>query len=318
MRFRPIEDIVAEIRNCKAEWVELHADNLTADRDYALRLFNALKPLKIKWAGETTLSLADDDELLHAAAESGLSFLLVGLETPSRKALQGAGKGFVSIEKVKNQIEKFHRHNIMVDSGFLFGFDEHDLNIFKETYDFAKEINLDSMHSIIVIPFPGTKFYKDMKDSGRILSDDWSKYDGLHAVFRPAQMTAQQLEEGAYWFYKKTVKMGKNLVKTETFGLFPDASAYDFPVLGLLELLLIISILILNIPWLWASLFLLWSLSAIFSGYTGMFQPVYRFKNPIIFWTMTVTWVILSLLMFIPQSFWNELEHYLNYYQYYQ
>jgi len=33
---------------------------------------------------------------------------------------------------------------------------------------------------------------------------------------------------------------------------------------------------------------------------------------------MTLTWVILSLLMFIPQSFWDELEFYLNYYSYYQ
>ena len=157
-----------------------------------------------------------------------------------------------------------------------------------------------------------------MKDAGRLLTDDWSKYDGLHAIFRPAQMTAQELEEGAWWFYQKSLKMGKNLVKSGTYGSLSELFDYDFPILGLLELLLIISILFLNISWLWASLFLLWSLSAIFSGYTGMFQPVYRYKNPIIFWTMTLTWVILSLLMFIPQSFWDELEFYLNYYSYYQ
>ncbi len=36
-----------------------------------MELFKALKPLKINWAGEATIKLAEDEELLRAAAESG-------------------------------------------------------------------------------------------------------------------------------------------------------------------------------------------------------------------------------------------------------
>ena len=80
-RLRPIENIVAEIKVTPTDWFELHADNLTANREYALELFQALKPLNIKWSGEATIKLADDGELLKAAAESGCQWLLIGIET---------------------------------------------------------------------------------------------------------------------------------------------------------------------------------------------------------------------------------------------
>lgn len=210
MRFRPIENIVEEIKKSGTKWIELHADNLTADREYAKELFKALKPLEINWEGETTINFADDEELLHLAAESGLKGLTVGLETPSRAALDKSGKGFVSFEKVQQQVERFHQYGIMLDSAFLFGFDEHNTRIFEETYDFVKEINLDSTHSVIVIPFPGTAFFNKMQKEGRILTENWSKYDGAHAVFQPKQMSAKDLEYGAYWFHEEIQKLNKH------------------------------------------------------------------------------------------------------------
>lgn len=217
MRFRPIENIVNEIKSCGAKYIELHADNLTADREYAKALFKALKPLNIQWSGETTINFSDDDELLKLAAESGLHFMLVGLETPSRGALDKSGKGFISTDQVKRQISQFHKYNIQIDSAFLFGFDEHDSSIFEETLDFVKEINLDSTHSVIVIPFPGTANFNKLKNEGRILTEDWSKYDGTHAVFQPKKLTAEELEYGAYWFYKKIKKLNKMKVGKYTW-----------------------------------------------------------------------------------------------------
>ncbi len=71
---------------------ELKADNLTSDREYCLELFEAMTPLNIQWVAETNLRFADDEELLVAASKSGLSYLLVGLETPSKGALKESGE----------------------------------------------------------------------------------------------------------------------------------------------------------------------------------------------------------------------------------
>ncbi|PAB59055.1 B12-binding domain-containing radical SAM protein [Anaeromicrobium sediminis] len=211
IRYRPVEAIVEEIKNSGASIVELHSDNLTSDREYAKKLFKALIPLKIKWVGETTILLAEDDELLKLAAESGLTYLLVGIETPSNDALKNVGKGFVSRERVKEYIKKFHQYGIAVDSAMLFGFDEHDETIFHEVLKFVDEIELDVCHSVIAIPFPGTKLFETMEKDGRLITRDWSKYDGRHTVYKHPKMSPIEIEKGVKYFEEKTYTLRRYL-----------------------------------------------------------------------------------------------------------
>ncbi|BBB25692.1 B12-binding domain-containing radical SAM protein [Amphritea japonica] len=214
MHNRPVDQVIDEIRKSGLEYIELHADNLIADREYAFELFEALKPLNIKWVAEATINIAEHDDLLEAAAQSGLFYLLSGLETPSRAALKAAGKGFIKIDKTKEYISKLHEYNIAVDSAMLFGFDEHNSDIFEETLAFVEDVELDVCHSVIITPYPGTTFYQQLEDEQRLLTKDWSLYDGTHAVFQPKQMTPQALEEGQAWFYEKYNSLGRSLKRS--------------------------------------------------------------------------------------------------------
>jgi len=203
LRKRPVGDIVDEIRASGVKYVEIHADNLIADRAYAMELIEGLKSLDINWVGEATLNITDHPDILEAAAQSGLFYLVIGLETCSRPALKNAGKGFVKLEKARESIRILHDYNIAVDSCMLFGFDEHDSSIFEETLDWVDEIEMDVVHPTILTPFPGTSLFQRLVKEDRILTSDWSKYDCSQAVFRPKQMTARELEEGVDWFNRK-------------------------------------------------------------------------------------------------------------------
>lgn len=205
-QLRPVEEIVKELKNLKAygiEWVELHSDNLTANRKYALELFEGIKDLKMNFFSETTILIAKDDELLQAAADAGVKNLLFGIETISKSALKGQKKNFVRPEKIKEHVEKVKSYGISVSSDFLFGFDEHDENIFEETLDFINQVPFDEVYPHFVIPFPGTELFKKLEAEGRILTKDWSQYNGEHAVYQPKLITPQQLEEGTYWVWEK-------------------------------------------------------------------------------------------------------------------
>lgn len=217
---RPVENIVAEIKELKKlgiEWVELHADNLTVNRKYALELFNALAPLNMNFYGETTIKLADDDELLEAASNAGVKYFLFGLETISKSALQGQGKEFVEPDKLRQQIAKIKSYGIKCVSDFLFGFDEHDYSIFEETLKFVKELDLDEVYPHLVIPFPGSETFRRLEKEGRILTKDWSKYDGSHAVYQPALMDPEDLEHGV-WKFWKDYESSKGSIWTKLFG----------------------------------------------------------------------------------------------------
>ena len=206
-QMRPIDNIVDELRQLKSlgvEWVELHSDNLTHNREYAIELFKAIAPLGLKFYGETTVLIARDEEMLQAAKEAGVKALLLGIETPSLEALKAQKKGFVKPDKMKRYMEIIKKHDIEIWGDFLFGFDEHTPTIFQETVDFINDIKVDKVIPHFMIPFPGSETFKKLDSENRILTKDWEKYDGSHTVYQPKNMSTNELEEGVYWVWKQT------------------------------------------------------------------------------------------------------------------
>ncbi len=213
-QLRPIPNIVDELWHLKklgVEWVELHSDNLTHNKAYAMELFAAIAPIGLKFFGETTVLIARDEELLLAARQAGLKAALLGIETPSVEALKAQKKAFVKPNKMKEAIAIIKKYDIEVWGDFLFGFDEHTPDIFRETLTFIKDINVDRVIPHFMIPFPGSENFMQLDKNGQILTKDWSLYDGSHAVYRPKNMSAKELEDGIEWIWNKTSSLSEKL-----------------------------------------------------------------------------------------------------------
>ena len=193
---KPVEDVVADIRQHGARKLIFVDLNLVADRGYALRLFTALIPLKLQWYGLATVLLADDAELLELAARSGCRGLLMGLESISPQNLRESRKGFNSPEKFVRIVERLHEHGIALQGCFVFGLDHDEPDVFLKTAEFAVQAKIDLPRFAVVTPFPNTALYKRLLSEGRILTKNWELYDGQHVVFRPAKMSIQELQQG--------------------------------------------------------------------------------------------------------------------------
>lgn len=85
----------------------------------------------------------------------------------------------------------------------MFGFDEHDKSIFDRSLDFALDVEIDICDPVIQIPFPGTKLFKKLEAEERILTYDWSRYNGSDVVYQPKLLSPDELLEGQYNFYEK-------------------------------------------------------------------------------------------------------------------
>jgi hypothetical protein len=59
------------------------------------------------------------------------------------------------------------------------------------------------MTAHILTPYPGTRLYKRLLAEGRIIDSDLRHYNTAHAVFRPARMTPDELEQGHHWMYSQ-------------------------------------------------------------------------------------------------------------------
>ncbi|MCI0743773.1 MAG: B12-binding domain-containing radical SAM protein [Verrucomicrobia subdivision 3 bacterium] len=194
---KPVEQVVADIRQHDARKLIFVDLNLIADRAYARHLFAALVPLKLQWYGLATVLLADDEELLELAARSGCKGLLMGLESISPENLRASHKGFNSPEEYVRVVERLHQHGIALQGCFVFGLDHDEPDVFLKTAEFAVQARIDLPRFAIVTPFPNTSLYKRLEAEGRILTRNWELYDGQHVVFRPAKMSIQELQLGA-------------------------------------------------------------------------------------------------------------------------
>lgn len=193
---KPVEDVIADIRERGARRLIFIDLNLISHRGYAKRLFEALVPLGVDWYGLSTVLLADDDELLDLAARSGCRGLLMGLESISNANLHQSGKGFNSPEKYAHVVKRLHEHGIALQGCFVFGLDDDDPDVFLRTAEFAVEAKVDLPRFAVVTPFPNTPLYLRLVSEGRLLTHDWELYDGQHVVFQPKRMSVQQLQEG--------------------------------------------------------------------------------------------------------------------------
>jgi radical SAM superfamily enzyme YgiQ (UPF0313 family) len=193
---KPVEWVIDDIRQFgqkKLIFVDL---NLISDREYARELFTALIPLKVQWFGLSTVLLAHDQELMELVARSGCKGLLLGLETVTPESLRDARKRFNSSVGFKKFIGDLHHLGISVQGCFVFGLDHDTPDVFDTTVEFALGAGVDLPRFAVLTPFPGTPLFTRLENEGRILTRDWSLYDGQHVVFQPRAMSVKELATG--------------------------------------------------------------------------------------------------------------------------
>lgn len=205
---KPVEDVVADIRQQGARKLIFVDLNLIADRDYAARLFEALIPLRVEWYGLSTVLIADDLPLLDLAARSGCRGLLLGLESVNAVNLRSASKSFNNPTRYREIVERLHARRIAVYGCFVFGMDQDQPDVFLKTAEFAVDAGIDLPRFAVVTPFPGTALFKRLEAEGRILTRNWELYDGQHVVFQPAGMTVRQLQEGTEQAWRHAYSYG--------------------------------------------------------------------------------------------------------------
>ncbi len=220
MRFRPVEEVAAEIAGIPDKGIVFWDDNIGANPRYAKALFNAIKPFKKWWTSQTTMISCRDQEFLQLAAESGCKALFVGLESVYQNSLDQSQKGHNQVREYKKLIDNAHQVGIAIQTGIIFGFDSDDKEVFARTVDVMGEIGMDNATISLLVPYPGTAAYAKLKAEGRIIDHDWRHYNGkTHVVFRPKQMTPDQLLAGYEWaksqFYSPS-HIWRRLAKSRT------------------------------------------------------------------------------------------------------
>ncbi|MBN1903152.1 B12-binding domain-containing radical SAM protein [Candidatus Sumerlaeota bacterium] len=196
IRHVPIENVVRDLAESQNRNYLFLDDNLTGDPQYAKALFRAIKPFKIKWAGQASISIAYDPEMMRLAADSGCAALFFGVESVSERQLRTMEKSIKNIMDLEEAIKRVKERGIHFHASLVFGFDTDTKDIFQETLDFLMRNKIGTASFNILTPYPGTRIYNQFKREGRLLTTNWKYYDHSTVVFQPKNMTPYELQTG--------------------------------------------------------------------------------------------------------------------------
>jgi radical SAM superfamily enzyme YgiQ (UPF0313 family) len=195
-RHKSLERIIEEIKAAASQKRHMFFidDNFAANKKRTKELLRAMiaNKIKVQWSAQVRTDIAKDLELVELMAEAGCFAVYIGFESinPKTLALYNKGQG---IDDIDNSIRLLKKHSINIHGMFVLGSDTDDIQTIKNTGEYAKRLDIDSIQFMMLTPLPGTPVFEELKDQGRLLHTDWSKYDAHHAVFEPKLMTSFEL-----------------------------------------------------------------------------------------------------------------------------
>jgi len=201
-RFRPLEEVVEEVKAVKNRRLQFVDDNLTADREYAKALFEALIPLNVKWSGLWTINTPRDEELLELAARSGCFHVNIGIESVSQNGLNAIDKRQNQVRDFKRMLGALREKGIFFSLNFLFGLDGESKDIFDSTLGFLEEVKAPMAFFNIVTPRKGTRLREELEKEGRMIKSELEWHLGPTCMFLPENMSPQEVETGLWRTYQ--------------------------------------------------------------------------------------------------------------------
>ncbi len=224
-RTLPIDRVIEELRQVKTDFVFFYDDNLTANvnRTHELMERIAKEKFKFDWSAQVRTDITRYPDLIKDMKKAGCDTVYIGFESVSNATLNGLSK-HQTIDDIQRAIDVFHGNSIRIHGMFMFGGDEDDKSIFKETVKFSIKNRIDTVQYMILTPLPGTETYQKIESEGRLLHKMWHYYDGLHAVFQPKNMSPFELQQGMldsfeeFYSYTRLLNEALNIMYDKTIG----------------------------------------------------------------------------------------------------
>lgn len=224
-RARPVKNVIEEIKSIPQKALIFYDSSLTIEPKYTKYLFREMRGLNKKFSCCGNIDvLASDEELLKLANQAGCTTWLIGFESISQKTIDNIGKKTNKVEEYAPAIKKIHDYGMSVVGSFIFGFDTDTLDVFEKTRKAINDWEIDLADFAILTPYPGTPLFDRLKKEGRILTQDWAKYTMQNVVFKPKNISEDELLNGARKIAKEFYSNSSIINRTTRglkLGLYP-------------------------------------------------------------------------------------------------
>ena len=171
-----INEIKHDLLPAMKKWMEVHKNPFT---------FNI----------QSSINLADDEELMSLMAETGFSSTFIGIETPEEKSLGYCNKVQNRNRDLLDSVKKIQRAGILVSGGFIVGFDSDTPTVFQRQIDFIQQSGIVSAMVGLLNAPRNTRLYRQLEEEKRLKSEYTGNNTDFSMNFIP-KMDYALIQEG--------------------------------------------------------------------------------------------------------------------------
>ena len=169
-RKRSTDDVAAEMANAKKLFPHVKEfffddDTFNIQKERTIELCAKLKPLGLTWS--CTSRVTTHRDTLKAMKNAGCRLLIVGFESGDPQILKNIKKG-ATVERAREFVKDCHDLGLIIHADFILGLPGETKQSIRNTIDFAKSLDCETIQVSIAHAFPGTEFYEFAEKNGYI------------------------------------------------------------------------------------------------------------------------------------------------------
>lgn len=237
IRRKQTSQVLAEVKQLHQlgyEQIFLADDNFSAGRKHAwdilqaIQEWNSKQKSPIEFTTQLSIETAKDEAFLELAAQAGLRYAYIGIESPNQESLAECDKVMNLQSDVLENIKKFHAHGIQVIASTIVGFDHDGPSIFQEQLDFFMKAGTPLVWVYALQAHDSTRLKQRMVEAGRYIDypqtffhaldkrelDNWNF---MHLTLIPKNFSEQEFRHGIHWLLQQLYDPDNLRTRIESF-----------------------------------------------------------------------------------------------------
>jgi hypothetical protein len=180
-RTKTADQILAELDALYALGYRGHVDfvddNFIGHKAKAKQILRAVRDWSAEhghpffFSTEASINLADDDELLGLMRELDFRYVFIGIESPDDRVLAATRKQQNVDRDLVADLHKIYEHGIVVNGGFILGFDEEEGLCAQAMIGAIERGNIVMAMVGLLFALPNTRLTSRLRAEGRLLHD---------------------------------------------------------------------------------------------------------------------------------------------------
>ena len=157
--------------------IDIVDDNFIGNKKYIKTILQVIKEWSetnnhpFYYGIETSINLADDEELLQLMKDVDFRLVFIGIETPEDDVLEKANKKINMNRSIVEATKKISSYGMVVNAGFIIGFDNESDQTAQKMIECIQDSGICVAMFGLMYALPNTQLTKRLKQEGRLFNE---------------------------------------------------------------------------------------------------------------------------------------------------